>query len=99
MSSTLTFRLFILSVIEQCPNGVTKQASLNLVDLAGSEKVGKTGTSGETLEEAKKINQSLSALGNCINAITTGKSHIPYRDSKLTHLLKESLVSLKTFQK
>jgi len=59
--------------------------------LAGSEKVGKTGTSGETLEEAKKINQSLSALGNCLNALTTGKNHVPYRDSKLTHLLKESL--------
>ena len=45
---------------------------LNLADLAGSEQVKKTGASGQTLEEAKKINQSLSALGNCINALTEG---------------------------
>jgi kinesin family protein 5 len=65
---------------------------LNLADLAGSEKVGKTGASGETLEEAKKINQSLSALGNCINALTKAKKgHVPYRDSKLTFILRESL--------
>jgi kinesin family member 5 len=62
------------------------------VDLAGSEKVGKTGASGQTLEEAKKINKSLSALGMVINALTDGKSsHIPYRDSKLTRILQESL--------
>jgi Kinesin motor domain len=51
-------------------DGGTKSACLNLCDLAGSEKVGKTGATGNTLEEAKKINQSLSALGNCINALT-----------------------------
>ena len=63
-----------------------------MVDLAGSEKIGKTGAQGETLEEAKKINQSLSALGNCINALTNAKrSHVPFRDSKLTYLLKDSL--------
>ena len=45
---------------------------MNLADLAGSEQVKKTGASGQTLEEAKKINQSLSALGNCINALTEG---------------------------
>ena len=63
-----------------------------LVDLAGSEKIGKTGASGQTLDEAKKINKSLSSLGNVINALTDGKSHhIPYRDSKLTRILQESL--------
>lgn len=52
----------------------------------------KTGATGETLEEAKKINQSLSALGNCINALSKAKrGHVPYRDSKLTHILRESL--------
>jgi hypothetical protein len=57
--------------------------------MEGSEKVGKTGATGETLEEAKKINQSLSALGNCINALTKAKrTHIPYRDSKLTFILR-----------
>jgi kinesin family protein 5 len=63
-----------------------------LVDLAGSEKVGKTGASGQTLEEAKKINKSLSALGMVINCLTDSKTqHIPYRDSKLTRILQESL--------
>jgi len=62
-----------------------------LIDLAGSEKVGKSGASGETLEEAKKINLSLSCLGNVIHALTTNHDHIPYRDSKLTRILQESL--------
>lgn len=62
------------------------------MDLAGSEKVGKTGASGDRLDEAKTINKSLSALGNVINALTDGKSkHIPYRDSRLTRVLQESL--------
>lgn len=48
---------------------------------------------GSTLVEAKKINQSLSALGNCINALTdSARSHVPFRDSKLTYFLKDSLV-------
>jgi len=65
---------------------------LNLVDLAGSERQSKTGAAGERLKEATKINLSLSALGNCISALVDGKSsHIPYRDSKLTRLLQDSL--------
>lgn len=67
-----------------------------LVDLAGSEKVEKTGAEGKVLEEAKTINKSLSALGNVINALTStsGKAnHIPYRDSKLTRVLQDALVS------
>ena len=65
---------------------------LNLVDLAGSERQSKTGTTGERLKEATKINLSLSALGNVISALVDSKSkHIPYRDSKLTRLLQSSL--------
>ncbi|OQV18127.1 Kinesin heavy chain [Hypsibius exemplaris] len=65
---------------------------LYLVDLAGSEKVSKTGAEGNTLDEAKNINKSLSALGNVIAALAEGtKSHVPYRDSKLTRILQESL--------
>eukprot|EP01062_Namystynia_karyoxenos_P067454 TRINITY_DN6140_c0_g2_i1.p1 TRINITY_DN6140_c0_g2~~TRINITY_DN6140_c0_g2_i1.p1 ORF type:complete len:872 (+),score=370.08 TRINITY_DN6140_c0_g2_i1:91-2706(+) len=65
---------------------------LFLVDLAGSEKVGKTGAQGQQLEEAKLINKSLSCLGLVINALTDPKAkHIPYRDSKLTRLLQDSL--------
>lgn len=65
---------------------------LYLVDLAGSEKVSKTGAEGSVLEEAKNINKSLSALGNVISSLAEGtKGHIPYRDSKLTRILQESL--------
>lgn len=65
---------------------------LNLVDLAGSERQSKTHSEGDRLKEATKINLSLSALGNVISALVDGKStHIPYRDSKLTRLLQDSL--------
>ena len=65
---------------------------LNLVDLAGSERQSKTGATGSRLKEATKINLSLSALGNVISALVDGKSqHIPYRDSKLTRILQDSL--------
>lgn len=69
-----------------------KKGKLNLVDLAGSERQAKTGASGDRLKEATKINLSLSALGNVISALVDGKcKHIPYRDSKLTRLLQDSL--------
>lgn len=73
--------------------GGSKTAKLYLVDLAGSEKVSKTGADGTTLDEAKMINKSLSALGLVIMTLTEGNSraHIPYRDSKLTRILQESL--------
>eukprot|EP00118_Oscarella_pearsei_P008572 m.45115 g.45115 ORF g.45115 m.45115 type:complete len:283 (+) comp33564_c0_seq11:309-1157(+) len=65
---------------------------LNLVDLAGSERQSKTGSEGDRFKEATKINLSLSALGNVIHALVDGKSsHVPYRDSKLTRLLEDSL--------
>ena len=65
---------------------------LNLVDLAGSERQAKTGAVGDRLKEATKINLSLSALGNVIASLVDGKSsHVPYRDSKLTRLLQDSL--------
>lgn len=90
--SSRSHSLFILTLSQKNVDGSTKEGKLNLADLAGSEKVGKTGATGDTLEEAKKINQSLSALGNCINALTKAKKgHVPYRDSKLTHILRESL--------
>ncbi|CAM9834586.1 unnamed protein product [Ectocarpus sp. 12 AP-2014] len=70
-----------------------KVGKLNLVDLAGSERVRLSGATGQRLRESKKINQSLSALGNVISALTDhrGRQHIPYRDSKLTRILEDSL--------
>ena len=71
--------------------GKTLAGKLTLVDLAGSERVGKSGVTGEGMEEAKSINKSLSALGDVISALTTGQKHIPYRNHKLTHLMSDSL--------
>ncbi|CAD8077157.1 unnamed protein product [Paramecium sonneborni] len=68
-----------------------KVGKLNLVDLAGSERVRVTGATGRRLEESKKINQSLSCLGNVISSLIEQKNHIPYRDSKITRLLEDSL--------
>lgn len=91
--SSRSHSIFLLTINQKnLETGSAKTGQLFLVDLAGSEKVGKTGASGQTLEEAKKINKSLSALGMVINALTDGKStHVPYRDSKLTRILQESL--------
>ncbi|KAJ3385123.1 hypothetical protein HDU84_002443 [Entophlyctis sp. JEL0112] len=91
--SSRSHSIFVLQVsLKNLVDGSTRTGKLSLVDLAGSEKIGKTGATGQTLEEAKKINKSLSALGMVINALTDGKSsHVPYRDSKLTRILQESL--------
>ncbi|XP_019729247.1 kinesin-1 heavy chain-like isoform X1 [Hippocampus comes] len=66
-------------------------SKLYLVDLAGSEKVGKTGAEGTVLDEAKMINKSLSSLGNVISALAEGSNYVPYRDSKMTRILQDSL--------
>ncbi|CAK1542784.1 unnamed protein product [Leptosia nina] len=64
---------------------------LNLVDLAGSERQRKTGASADRLREAARINQALSSLGNVISALAENSPHVPYRDSKLTRILQDSL--------
>ena len=91
--SSRSHSIFLINVKqENLENQKKLSGKLYLVDLAGSEKVGKTGVEGMGLEEAKNINKSLSALGNVIAALADGnKSHIPYRDSKLTRILQESL--------
>ncbi|XP_014520994.1 kinesin-like protein KIN-UA isoform X2 [Vigna radiata var. radiata] len=66
------------------------KGKLVVVDLAGSERIDKSGSEGHTLEEAKSINLSLSALGKCINALAENSAHVPFRDSKLTRLLRDS---------
>lgn len=91
--SSRSHSVFTITVGQRDVNtNATKSGKLVLVDLAGSETVKKSGASGQQLEEAKTINKSLSALGGVINALTDEKqSHIPYRDSKLTRLLQDSL--------
>ncbi len=90
--SSRSHSIFILTVNQTYKNEGTKVGKLYLVDLAGSEKISKTGAVGHTLEEAKIINKSLTTLGRVINSLTDGKSfHIPYRESKLTRVLQESL--------
>lgn len=70
----------------------TKTGKLFLVDLAGSEKISKTGATGLTLDQAKNINKSLTTLGMVINSLTDDKTtHVPYRESKVTRILQESL--------
>jgi kinesin family protein 5 len=72
--SSRSHSIFVVTISQKnLVDGSVKSGKLYLVDLAGSEKVGKTGASGQTLEEAKKINKSLSALGMVINALTDGK--------------------------
>lgn len=82
-----------LAALESNVRQSFKVGKLNLVDLAGSERVRLSGATGQRLEESKKINQSLAALGNVIAALTDrkGRQHIPYRDSKLTRILEDSL--------
>jgi kinesin family protein 5 len=72
--SSRSHSIFLITIQQRnTETGAQKTGNLYLVDLAGSEKVGKTGATGQTLEEAKKINKSLSALGMVINALTDSK--------------------------
>ncbi|XP_029336258.1 kinesin-like protein KIFC3 isoform X1 [Mus caroli] len=74
-----------------CSTGLRTTGKLNLVDLAGSERVGKSGAEGNRLREAQHINRSLSALGDVIAALRSRQGHVPFRNSKLTYLLQDSL--------
>ena len=82
-----TIRVTALNTI----SGVTTNGKLTLVDLAGSERIARSEATGERLIEAAAINKSLSALGQVFSAIATSSPHVPYRNSKLTHLLQDSL--------
>eukprot|EP00696_Hemimastix_kukwesjijk_P006270 gnl/Hemi2/17943_TR5917_c0_g1_i1.p1 gnl/Hemi2/17943_TR5917_c0_g1~~gnl/Hemi2/17943_TR5917_c0_g1_i1.p1 ORF type:complete len:680 (-),score=149.47 gnl/Hemi2/17943_TR5917_c0_g1_i1:20-2059(-) len=91
--SSRSHAIFIITVvIDDTHQHVKKSSQLYLVDLAGSEKLSKTEAAGIQLEEAKKINTSLLALGQVIHKLSSGKpgEHIPYRDSKLTRILQNA---------
>lgn len=90
--SSRSHSIFLINVKQE--NTQTEQklsGKLYLVDLAGSEKVSKTGAEGAVLDEAKNINKSLSSLGNVISALAEGNTYVPYRDSKMTRILQDSL--------
>ncbi|CAG9327511.1 unnamed protein product [Blepharisma stoltei] len=89
--SSRSHQLFVLEVNQKLPDDTEKRGIVNFIDLAGSEKVKESGVTGNKLEEAKNINLSLSCLSNVINALSSKADFIPYRDSKLTRLLQESL--------
>ncbi|KAL1415415.1 hypothetical protein MTO96_029345 [Rhipicephalus appendiculatus] len=72
-------------------SGVGCRGRLNLVDLAGSERLSESQSEGARLREAQNINRSLANLGNVILALSNRDDHVPYRNSKLTHLLMDSL--------
>ncbi|KAG9434603.1 osmotic avoidance abnormal protein 3 isoform X1 [Apis mellifera carnica] len=92
--AVLTLSLETLAINEEDSKAenTVKRGRLHLVDLAGSERQARTGATGDRLKEAASINLSLSALGNVISALAAGHGrHVPYRDSKLTRLLRDSL--------
>jgi kinesin family protein 5 len=90
--SSRSHSLLTLTLTQILSDGTEITSKLNLVDLAGSENVGKSEVQGISLAEAQNINKSLSSLGNVIYALTEkNREHIPYRDSKLTFLLQDSL--------
>uniref|UniRef100_A0A7N0UG66 Kinesin-like calmodulin-binding protein n=1 Tax=Kalanchoe fedtschenkoi TaxID=63787 RepID=A0A7N0UG66_KALFE len=84
----------VLSIVIESTNLQTQTVSkgkLSFVDLAGSERIKKSGSSGDQLKEAQSINKSLSALGDVISSLASGRQHIPYRNHKLTMLMSDSL--------
>ena len=98
-ASSRSHSIVIVSVTgRHAASGASTHGKLNLVDLAGSERVKKSEVSGQAMTEAQNINKSLSAIGDVMAALQEKSKHIPFRNSKLTHLLADSLGgSSKTF--
>ncbi|KAG9392654.1 Kinesin motor domain [Carpediemonas membranifera] len=89
--SSRSHAIFTINLQQEIRPGRYVASKLHLVDLAGSESQKKAGTDGKRLGEAININLGLLALGNVINALHRGDSYIPYRDSQLTSVLRDSL--------
>jgi kinesin family protein C2/C3 len=81
----------LLAVRLSDPGGVNPPSTLHLVDLAGSERVARSEAEGQALKEAQAINKSLSALGDVVAALQARSPHVPFRNSKLTMVLQDSL--------
>ncbi|EFX00519.1 kinesin family protein [Grosmannia clavigera kw1407] len=90
--SSRSHSVFILKLVgENTATGERCEGTLNLVDLAGSERLKHSGAEGDRMKETQSINKSLACLGDVIEALSRGAPHVPYRNSKLTHLLQYSL--------
>ncbi|KAJ6437677.1 kinesin motor domain-containingprotein [Purpureocillium lavendulum] len=90
--SSRSHSVFILKLVgENLATGERCEGTLNLVDLAGSERLKHSQAEGDRMKETQNINKSLSCLGDVIEALGRGTGHVPYRNSKLTHLLQYSL--------
>lgn len=90
--SSRSHSVFILKLVgENSATGERCEGTLNLVDLAGSERLKHSQVEGDRMKETQNINKSLSCLGDVIDALGRGTAHVPYRNSKLTHLLQYSL--------
>lgn len=89
--SSRSHALLSVKILFTPPEGKPFTSLLHLVDLAGSERVDKSGVTGDQLREAQAINKSLSALGDVISSLQRKNAHIPFRNSKLTQVLQDSL--------
>mmetsp|Transcript_32049 Transcript_32049/g.90145 ORF Transcript_32049/g.90145 Transcript_32049/m.90145 type:complete len:744 (+) Transcript_32049:214-2445(+) len=93
-TSSRSHSVLTLSVTQVFPNGKIRNSSVNLCDLAGSERVKKSGAVGQRMREGSSINSSLSVLGQVISKLAAGAGkgvHVPFRQSKLTHILMDAL--------
>ncbi|SCW01483.1 LAFE_0E00628g1_1 [Lachancea fermentati] len=89
--SSRSHTIFTIMLYKKCDGEAFRVSKMNLVDLAGSENINRSGAQNQRAKEAGSINQSLLTLGRVINSLADKSSHIPFRESKLTRLLQDSL--------